>query len=151
MDGAMRQCDTMSDEHDRHAAPAKREVIRCAKCDAENLAGATRCHECGAHLYLVCQQCGRPSIRSLRSCAFCGARLGRSAWLRLRDRVFGRFSFWKALGSAVVLAIVIRILVVACRGLMSPEPEEPSVPEYDKTVEQDQTRDLPTALPATRK
>jgi hypothetical protein len=141
----------MSDKPDQPAAPPKREIIRCAKCEAENLAGATRCHECGAHLYLVCQRCGRPSVRSLRACSFCGARLGRSAWLRLWEQLFGRFPLWKTLGGMVALAVVIRILVVACRGLLGPEPEEPTIPEYDKTVEQDQTHELPTGLPALRK
>ena len=134
----------MFEQQDLSTATDKRELIRCAKCDTENLVGATRCHDCGAHLYLLCQQCGRPSARSLRSCSFCGGRLGRPGWLRWRGRLFTRFSIWEALGAVVVVAILIRILVVACRGLLGPAPEEPTLPEYDKTVDQREAADPAT-------
>lgn len=105
-------------------APRPREVIPCTKCGAENLAGATRCHECHAHLYLGCPACGAGNLRSRKNCALCGARLGRSWLSRLKVRIFRRFKPMEAMVGLLVLAGVIFLLV---RFLVSfgadPEPK----------------------------
>lgn len=112
-----------------------REIIHCVRCDVENLAGATRCHECGAHLYLACRACGEGNLRSRRTCSKCGARLGRSAVRRLKDKLFRRFSPVETLLGLAVLAVLIVLmirLVIAVASLEPPSEEED--PEYDHTV-----------------
>lgn len=124
----------MSDPAPQPAAPSPREIIHCAKCDTENLAGATRCHECGAHLYLACPVCQQANLRHRRLCAGCGARLGRGGLRRLKDKVFRRFSLLETSLGLVALAALIFLLIrlVAALGSVEPEPEEE--PEYDHTV-----------------
>ena len=84
-----------------------REVVHCAKCDAENLAGATRCHECGGHLYLGCPACGAGNPRSLKTCTQCGARLGRSWFSRTKAKVFRRLNVVEALAAFVVIGVAL--------------------------------------------
>lgn len=125
----------MPESNDAPGRPASREVIHCAKCDAENLAGAARCHECGAHLYRVCRQCGRSTVRTERRCAHCGARLGRSAWQRVREKLFRRFSLWELAVGLVLIALAVRLLIGIIHFLFRPPPPPPDESEYNQTVE----------------
>jgi uncharacterized membrane protein YvbJ len=124
-------------------APRPREVIHCAKCDAENLAGATRCNECGAHLYLGCLACGEGNLRTLTHCTKCGARLGRSRLNRIKDKVFRRFTALEMLVGAVVLIGLILLLVRLVLVMGSVAPEEPAKPEYEHTVPSKDPSKLP--------
>jgi predicted amidophosphoribosyltransferase len=97
--------------------PAGRELIRCAKCDAENLAGAIKCHECGAHLYRVCPSCGRSNVRTRRHCIACSGRIGRTAWQRLRDKAVRQLNPWKIGAAVVVLAVLTKLLLMLLDGI----------------------------------
>ena len=104
-----------------------REVVHCAKCDAENLAGATRCHECGGHLYLGCPACGAGNPRSLKTCTQCGARLGRSWFSRTKAKVFRRLNVVEAIAAFVVIGgmIWLALWLMHTAGGSGPKRESP--------------------------
>jgi len=129
----------MTEATSKPTPPPGRQMIQCAKCGAENLAGSDKCHECGAHLYLSCPACGRSSVRTLRRCVACDGRIGRSRWARLRDKVFGRFGPLKITLGLLVLAVVIKLLIMVVNALAGPPIEEPTEPEYNETVNHGQT------------
>jgi hypothetical protein len=129
----------------------KRDIIHCAKCDAENLAGATRCHECGAHLYLACRNCGEANLRTHRNCEHCGSRIGRSSLQRLRDKVFRRFTLTESVIGLVVLVLAVLGFIRLIETFMKPDMEPPSRPEWDHTVPTKDPSKLPEgAEPAPR-
>jgi len=112
-------------------APRPREIIHCARCGEENLAGATCCHACEAHLYLACPACGQRCLRALKQCAQCGARMGSSRWNRIKSRIFRWCTPWEALGGLVVLAALIVLLVQLVLSLGSTVAQPPEEPDSD--------------------
>jgi hypothetical protein len=124
-------------------APRQREIIRCAKCDTENLAGATRCHDCGAHLYLACRQCGRANLRSNRQCSACGHRIGRGFMARLRDKYVRRWTKTELTLGLLVFFLLVLGAIHFVEVMLGPPTEEPPTPVYEHTVP---TKD-PSKLP----
>jgi hypothetical protein len=124
----------MSDLPNNPPLAAGREVVRCAKCDAENLAGASKCRDCGAHLYRVCPTCGRSNVRTRRYCIACSGRIGRSRWQRLRDKVFRRFSPWKVSLALLGLAVLTKLVLMLVNTLIVPVVEDSDEPYYNETV-----------------
>ena len=133
----------MSEPSPIPVAPRPREVIHCAKCDEENLAGATRCHECGAHLYLGCPACGAGNLRTLSHCTQCGARLGRSRLNRTKDKIFRRFTAFEMLAGVGLFIALVLLLVRLVLAMGGPEPEVPAKPEYEHEVPSKDPSKLP--------
>ncbi len=106
-----------------------KQVVQCANCRAENLAGATLCCECDSHLYLVCRHCGRSNIRTLRYCAGCDGRLGGSVWKRRFRKIFRKVDPVTAIVGLVVLLIVLLFLVSQNFNEVPPQTDQPSVSE----------------------
>ena len=124
----------MSEQPNKPPFPAGRELVKCVKCDADNMAGASKCHECGSHLYRVCPNCGRSNARTRRHCIACSARIGRTTWQRLRDKVVRRASPW-TIGAVIVgLAVLTKLVLMLVNVHVNPAPEEPSEPIYSETV-----------------
>jgi hypothetical protein len=106
-----------------------RQVIQCANCGGDNIVGATRCHECDSHLYLVCRHCGRSNVRTFRNCSACGGRLGGSAVRRRFRRIFRRFD-------PLTLFVAVIVLIVAALFLLSWEKNRVP-PQTDRPVVSD--------------
>jgi len=49
--------------------------MRCAKCQAENLADSFFCTECGAKMEVPCTACGGTNAAAAKFCRQCGAAL----------------------------------------------------------------------------
>ena len=59
--------------------PRHRLPMPCARCDAENPAGARFCSACGAPLQAACPQCGAALQDGQRFCNGCGLELAAAA------------------------------------------------------------------------
>ncbi len=55
--------------------------MRCAKCQAENLADSLFCTECGAKMEVSCAACGWSNPAAAKFCRRCGASLSEPAAL----------------------------------------------------------------------
>lgn len=123
----------MSSEASPTTASSPTEVIRCGICGAENLARATRCRECDAHLYVVCRACGTANLRGPRDCTACGTRLGGSRWRRKLRRWRRRFDLVAFtvifLG---ILAAVWYLYTNTQRPTVPPPTEAPIIPSDDE-------------------
>jgi hypothetical protein len=53
--------------------------MKCAKCGAENRAGAKFCNECAAPIEASCPRCGARNKPGAKFCDECGAALSSSA------------------------------------------------------------------------
>lgn len=109
--------------------PVPQQVVQCANCSADNLAGATLCRECDSHLYLVCRHCGRSNIRTLRRCASCDERLGGSVWKRRFRKIFRKVDPVTAVVGLIVLLIALLVLVNQQRNDVPPQTDQPSISE----------------------
>jgi hypothetical protein len=108
---------------------APKQIVRCANCSADNLAGATLCQECDSHLYIVCRHCGRSNARTLRRCAGCDGRLGGSAWKRRVRRIFRKADPVTLIVGLIVLLVVVLLLVNHERSEVPPQTDQPNVSE----------------------
>lgn len=125
--------------------PPGSELIRCAKCDAENLAGASKCHHCEAHLYRICPSCGRSNVRTRRHCIVCSCKLGRTPMQKMRDNLF-RGSGPIKLGIAVVVLVVLTVLAIKLmKDSSKPDRERATTSKPTETVAKT------NATPATAK
>ena len=96
-----------SSELEKAGASTSRRGVLCAKCEHLNPAHLNECETCGAHLFLVCKECGEGNERVRTRCRSCGRRLHRSWFQRSRKKVSGR-------GSRLMIAKV----VLFCFGLL---------------------------------
>ena len=79
--------------------------VRCVKCGQGNDPSRADCSGCGAHLWVVCQECEAKNRRCDTTCARCGRRLRKAHRSRSRDSESSEGRLW--IGVALVAALLL--------------------------------------------
>ena len=95
-------------------------AVRCVKCGRANDPALADCAGCGAHLWVVCQECEAKNRRCDTTCARCGRRMRKAHRSRVREggRAEGRLWIGVAV-IAVLLAVLAGLAVVLGRSRVS--------------------------------
>lgn len=92
--------------------PASQRGVLCIKCEHLNPPDIENCEECGAHLYVNCQECQTKNSRVSARCSHCGRRLHKRKKRRGREER-GINLLYVALVLAGILVAIIAVIVVA--------------------------------------
>ena len=79
-------------------------LVRCVKCGRANDAGLADCADCGAHLWVICQECEAKNRRADTECTRCGRRLRKALRTHARESRWSDGRLW--VGLAVIAALL---------------------------------------------
>jgi hypothetical protein len=84
-------------------------AVRCPKCARENGPDIENCQQCGAHLFVLCRDCGVKNERADKKCSACGTDLHRIKRKRKRGKFFaeGRTIRFTIAGALILIGIAV--------------------------------------------
>lgn len=94
------------------ARPVSQKGVLCIKCEHLNPPGIETCEECGAHLYVNCQECQTKNSRVSARCSHCKRRLHKRKKRQGREER-GINLVYVGLVLAGILAAIFAVVAVA--------------------------------------